>query len=201
MKDARIKKKISKKKLGEITKIKEQFIDAIENENWNALPEKPVVSGFIGSISNALKVNPNRTSALFRRDYPQKPLKINPNPEISDRFVWNPKATFLLSAILVIFVLVGYVLYQYINFVKSPMLSVEKPMLKQEVTKSPLEVTGKTDPNASVFINNQPVEVKEDGMFVTFLDIGKETKEVEIKARSRSGKETVVKREIVVDFD
>jgi hypothetical protein len=64
-----------------------------------------------------------------------------------------------------------------------------------------LEVTGKTDPNASVFINNQPVEVKEDGMFVTFLDIGKETKEVEIKARSRSGKETVVKREIVVDFD
>jgi cytoskeletal protein RodZ len=46
LKDARLTQKISLSDLEKITKIKKEFLVKLENEDWNNLPEFPVVSGF-----------------------------------------------------------------------------------------------------------------------------------------------------------
>jgi cytoskeletal protein RodZ len=45
IKEARVKKKLSREKLEKLTKIKSSFLESIEKEDWNNLPEYPVVVG------------------------------------------------------------------------------------------------------------------------------------------------------------
>jgi cytoskeletal protein RodZ len=50
LKEARVKRKLSRGQLAEKTKIKKEFIVAIEKESWEDLPELPVVCGFLKKI-------------------------------------------------------------------------------------------------------------------------------------------------------
>src|SRR3989344_7090733 len=101
IKETRVKKNISFSKLAAITKIKKEFIQAIEKENWQLLPEYPVVTGFVKNIAQALGLNRKGIVALLRRDYPPKELTINPKPDVAREFVWSPKLTFFAGIALV----------------------------------------------------------------------------------------------------
>ena len=194
--DARIKKKYSRARLEKETKIKGEFIEAIENEKWNKLPDFPVVAGFINSISQTLGVNKKTARALLRRDYPPRTLPVNPKPDVVDKFSWNPRKTFVTGAILVSIAILGYLGFQYSQFVRPPDLNLEKPLEGEQIDGFGVEVVGKTDPDTSVTVNNQPIFVEEDGSFSIEIEVSSNTTEILVIATSRSGKETVVRRNI-----
>ena len=200
LKEARIRKKYSQESVAKETKIKKEFISAIERENWESLPEFPTVLGFVKKISKFLKVDERQAVAILRRDYPPKVLPVNPKPDISKRFVWSPKLTFLVGSLVVVGAVLTYLGFQYSKFVSPPKLTVLSPQDGAVVTVRELEVEGRTDPDASVKINNQPVLVEEDGDFKAKVEIFNKTEEIEIRAISRSGKETVIHRKIVVEL-
>ena len=52
LKQGRLKKKISLVKLEEKTKIKKEFISAIEREEWANLPDYPTVLGFVKTLAD-----------------------------------------------------------------------------------------------------------------------------------------------------
>ncbi|MCH7640622.1 helix-turn-helix domain-containing protein [Patescibacteria group bacterium] len=200
IKEARIRKKFSVAKLAKETKIKRGFIEGIEKGDWESLPEFPVVSGFVGSIAGALKIDKRELTARLRRDYPPKKLRINPKPDVSDKFVWGPRLTFITGVGVVLLLVFSYLFFQYTKFISPPPLKVEKPQEGEVVRKPTLEVLGTTGPEAVIRVNNQPVLVEEDGSFAAEIEIFEGTKEIEIKAVSRSGKETVVRRKIVPEL-
>ena len=200
LKEKRVKKRHSQARLEKITKIRKSYIDAIEKENWNRLPERPVVAGFVKNIAQALNVDQRQTSALFRRDYPPRSLRVNPKPDVLTKFVWSPRLTFLVGVLLVVFGIFAYLIAQYISFIRPPSLEVITPTENEIVNMRVIEVAGFTDADASVVINNQPVIVKEDGKFVAEIEIFEGTEVVVIKAKSRSGKETLVRRKIIPDL-
>ena len=72
LKEARVKKNISLIKLENLTKIKRDFILKLEKNDWDNLPEFPVVSGFVKNLASFLKINRTRALALLRRDYPPR---------------------------------------------------------------------------------------------------------------------------------
>lgn len=86
LKDARNKKRYSLVKVENATRIKKNFIEAIEKEDWRSLPDFPVVVGFVKSIAQFLDLNVRSTVALLRRDYPPKSLSINPKPDVGQDF-------------------------------------------------------------------------------------------------------------------
>lgn len=55
--NVRKKKGITVADLSQKTKIKPEFIKAIEAESWSKLPEFPVVCGFVKNISSYLDMN------------------------------------------------------------------------------------------------------------------------------------------------
>lgn len=196
LKDVRVKEKYSKTRVAKITKIKASFIEAIEKENWEALPDFPVVLGFVKSIAGILKIDEHRAVALLRRDYPPRVLPINPKPDVSSKFIWSPKLTFLTGLGLILIVIFGYLTIQYFHFISPPKLTVESPGEGQVINQRNVSVSGKVDPEATLKINNQPVLVEEDGAFKAEIEIFEGTEEIVAKAVSRSGKETVVRRKI-----
>lgn len=196
LKEARSRKKYSIEKLEKETKIKGEFIRAVENEEWEKLPDFPVVQGFVKSIAQAVKMDEKGAAALLRRDYPPKELQVNPEPDVSDKFTWSPKMTFFVGVALVVIALLSYLGYEYYQFISPPSLLVSSPQEGQVVEERTLEVKGEVEPDATLRVNNQPVLVKEDGNFFTTLEISSKTNEIIVRAISRSGKETVIRRKI-----
>lgn len=203
LKEARIKKRYSLSKLQELTKIKKDFIDSIEKEKWSDLPEYPVVVGFVKSLAGCLDVGERQLIAFLRRDYPPKklPTSINPKPDISNRFVWTPKLTFLIGITLVVLMVLGYLSFQYLRFITPPSLEVMQPKNEEVVKSRKVKVLGKTDADAVVRVNNQPVLIDKEGKFEGQIEIFEGTTSLVIKSVSRSGKETVIERKIIPELD
>lgn len=197
IKDARAKKRYSKAKVAKATKIKEDFIEAIEKESWSKLPDFPVVLGFVKSIARTVGAEEKQAIALLRRDYPpNKELRVNPKPDVSDKFRWSPRLTFIAGVAVVLIFTLGYLGFEYYRFVSPPVLSVEVPKENQEIDKSPVTVSGETSSDATIKVNNQPVIVDDSGHFTTEIEINQETTDIVVVAVSRSGKETTVHRNI-----
>ncbi|SRR5258708_931305 len=203
LKEARLGKGYTRADLSEETKIKSTFIEAIEKGEWNDLPDFEIVSGFVKSMSHFLDIDERQTVSTLRRDYPpqliQSPkFKVQENKNINRRFVWGPRLTFLVGVCAVILIVLGYLGFQYRKFNSPPYLRVDIPTDGQVVTNSSFTVIGKTDPDATVTIDNQSALLNDQGEFSTQIDVSKNTNEIDVVARSRSGKTTVIKRRIRV---
>jgi transcriptional regulator with XRE-family HTH domain len=201
LKRERKRYKYSLAELSRNTKIRRTYIEYIEKESWEKLPEFPVVQGFVKSISTHLGIDKKQAVALLRRDYPPKKLSINPKPDVSDKVKWNPKLAFTVGVFGVVFLVFGYLVYQYFNFTAPPNLVLERPREGEKVLVSQLVVEGVTDPDATVKVNNQPILVDEDGSFFGEIEVFEGTKEVVAISRSRAGKEEVVERTINVELE
>lgn len=200
LKEARVQKKISLSKLEKETKIKKVFLEAVEKESWSALPDYPVVLGFVRSMATELGLDPEKVVAVLRRDYPPKDLPVNPKPDVSKKFVWSPKLTFLVGVVLVAVALFGYLVFEYVSFSRPPKLEVFSPQENQVITENKIFVEGKTDSDATITINNQPSLVDDEGNFLTEIEVSEQTSEILIKAESRSGKVMELKRKIKVEI-
>jgi cytoskeletal protein RodZ len=200
LKEARLRKKFSLLKLENLTKIKREFIVLIEKNDWDKLPDFPIVSGFVKNLAVTLDVNLQNTNAVLRRDYPPKKLYINPKPDIGSKFTWSPKLTFLIGIGVLILMVLGYLGFEYLKFKSPPNLEIMAPTENQIVLSSKVQVKGKTATDVKITINNQPVIVDQDGNFAGEIEITKETKDLKFVATSRSGKVTQISRNIKVDF-
>jgi cytoskeletal protein RodZ len=117
LKSARVEKSISFEELEERTHIRVTFLQALEENRWDALPEYPVVQGFVKSVATALLLNREQSVALLRRDYPPKKLMINPKPDIANKSSFmGQRLVFVGIAFLVFLVVGGYLFYQYKTF-------------------------------------------------------------------------------------
>jgi hypothetical protein len=96
------------------------------------------------------------------------------------------------------FVNLGYLFFQYSKFISPPSLSVSSPKDQEVIDKDFVLVEGRSDSDAKVIANNQPLITDQDGKFSVEIEVTTETKEVVVKAISRSGKETVISRKIEV---
>ena len=198
LRDARTEKRYSTVRLENLTRIKKDFIEAIEREDWNSLPPFPTVLGFVKSLASSLSLPERNVVAVLKRDYPPKKLNINPKPDIGNKFVWSPKLTFLVGVGVIVLIIFGYLLFQYVRFISPPHLTVISPRPGQGITQNTILVTGTTDTDVKITVNNQPVSVNEDGSFSVNLDVAKNTTEIDVAATSRSGKVTTISRKITV---
>jgi len=197
LKEARVKKHYSFAFLERKTKIKKGFIQAIEKEDWQSLPEFPVVFGFVKSLASHLKLDIKLVGALLKRDYSLKALPINPKPDVDSKFYWTPKYTFLVGVSMVIIAVGGYLGFQYFKFLSPPKLEVLEPKDNSVVTSREVLVYGKTDPDSVVKINNQQVLINDKGEFSVNIEIFEGSETLEIVSKARSGKETTVSRRII----
>ena len=200
LKSARLKKRYSLKRVEKETKIRKEFIEAIEIGNWTALPELPVVAGFVKNLASFLNVDVKTAYATLKRDYPPRGLLINPKPDVGWKFTWTPKYTFLVGILIIILALFGYLGFQFIRFNSPPVLEVARPPDNFIATSNKVDVSGKTDSDATIRINNQLVLVGSDGTFDGWVEIFEGTKEIVITATNRSKKETTVVRKIIPEL-
>ena len=104
----------------------------------------------------------------------------------------------LITAGLVLLLLLSYILFQYRYALINPPLQIDSPKENSIISSQSVVITGKTDPNATLFVNNVSVSLDQNGNFKKNVDLfpGKST--VVIKAVNRFGKQTEIERHIEV---
>lgn len=198
IKSTREAQNMSIRDLSRETKIKVEFLEALEKESWSKLPELPVTIGFVKNVADALSISREQAVAFLRRDYPPKVLSMLPRERVKSAFKWGPKYSFLVVAGVLLLILGSYLVYQFTSFSSPPRLTVISPTNEEVVSSKNVTVRGVTEDTSTVRVNSQPVVVESDGTFTTEVEVVPQTKEVTITATSRSGKETTVKRTIQV---
>jgi hypothetical protein len=96
--------------------------------------------------------------------------------------------SFLLGLFIVIFF--GYLFYQYRTYTGNPKLTVYYPENNKMVTEDLLDVTGKTELDSQVFINNQQVILNSNGDFAETIKLKEGINTLSISAVNKLGKKT-----------
>ncbi len=175
-----------------VTKIRKEYLIAIEDGRYNALPSESYALGFIKNYASYLGIDKNKASALFRREYEGSKGKVIPSFAAKGK---NIRKVVLLTPrniiiSLVIFVVLGYIAFQYNSFFFGPRLEVISPKENVVVKNNILDVEGKTDPYATVLINSEESYVALDGTFKKTIYLFEGERQIIIDAKNRYGKNT-----------
>jgi cytoskeletal protein RodZ len=183
------------------TKISEKNLIALEIDDYSSLPAATFVKGFIQIYAKALYLNPEKLLAIFRRDSEKKkqgkvfPQELAP---LSKRTFWTPKLAVALASGLFLAVFLTYLGLHLKSYFSPPALLVERPAENEQIEKKTAEVKGKTDEGASVYVNDELIDIDEKGAFSYQLKLFPGTNTITIKAIDRQNKETEIIRQIQV---
>lgn len=198
--ETRIHKSLTLEEIAQSTKIRPEFLTAIEKGEYNKLPSPAYAQGFVRNYASFLGLSQKEILALFRREFDEKKaFKVLPDGMTQNDFPLTRvriQQSFFVIALAGI-VLLGYLGFQYRSMFFPPMLVVNSPKQNAQ-TKDEVTVSGKTDPNATVLINNEPVLPNTNGEFTKNLTLFPGKTSITLKAKNRFGKETVLERIIDV---
>lgn len=199
--EARLNQSLSIDQVSKATKIRPNFLTAIEKGEYDKLPSFTYAQGFVCNYADFLNVPRDEALALFRREVDEKKhVKVLPDTLSVPKNSFIPRVYFhqaLVAFILGLTILFGYLGYQLRTMFIPPPLAIESP-LDNAQTQSSIIVTGTSDPNATIYVNNESVSISPDGKFTKTLTLfpGKNT--ITVKSKNRFGKETILERQIVV---
>lgn len=193
LKEERERKNLSIQDVINATKIKRSFLVAIENADFKALPSESYALGFVKNYAQFLGIPEDKAAALFRREYEAKVIEIMPKFRKGDNiqrrklFLRSPKGYLILT---VGFLVLSYIVYQFSFLFLGPKLQIASPKPGEVVSTSIVSVSGKTDPYATVMVNNQEVYVDLTGSFKKNLYVYTGETKISITAKNRYGKTT-----------
>jgi len=196
---ARKRKKLSLEEVEETTKVKKSYLENIERNNFNDLPSDVYTNGFIWRFAEAVGLNPKEIVDLFKQE---RGLENGTQAEIASglppkavsypKVMVTPKLLATITAILLFLGFSVYIFTQVSNFAKAPGLEIIKPKpLEFTSQSSGLNIEGKTDPGASVFINDQPIGVDLAGDFSEEVRLADGINEIKVSSKNKAGKKTI----------
>jgi len=181
LKNNRLDKELDYLEISKKLKVPAKYIMAIEEEDIKNFPSEPYCSLIVKDYANFLGLNGEEILSLFRRDFDRK---VDTSTQINLHRGITPQTTFLISVLLTSLVFVVYLIFEYIKFNRPPQLSLDWP---NSVTEY-VEVKGKTDPEATVRINQDLVIVQPDGTFFKKITLSNSETKIIVESKSQSGK-------------
>jgi len=202
LKDERQSRGLTLSEISNATKIKVEFLSAIEKGEYEKLPSASYAHGFVRNYAKFLDFAEEKILALFRREFDGKKVyKVLPEGLVGQKEM--PLKRFkirqVVYLIVILFVLLlGYIIFQYRYAIINPPLNIQSPKESEVLLFSTISIVGRTDPNSTVFVNDESVSVNSDGTFKKEITgfPGKTT--ITIKAVNRFGKQSIVERHVVI---
>jgi cytoskeletal protein RodZ len=190
LKESREEKKLTLADVEATTHIKRRFLVAIEEGRFRDLPSESYAMGFVKSYAQYLDIPTTRAVALFKREYAGDKQEVI--PEFRKKQHTYKKTKIFDSRFMLIgfaaALIIGYIALQYKSFILGPELVVTSPQNGSEIRSSIVEIRGKTDPYATVLIDNDDTYVSIDGTFKKSIYVFSGEKKISVVAKNRFGK-------------
>lgn len=195
LRETRLKKGLTIKEIAKRIKVKSEYLEALENNDFNTLPSATFTKGFLRNYAQDLKLKPETVIAMFRRDFVENETgRIIPKglvEPINKRSRTIPINAILIGVAFASFL--AFLSFQLINYFSLPKLEVIQPINGETYAKK-ITVKGKTEQDAVVTINNQKVIVAPEGEFTLDLIFPSGTHSIIVQSTNRQEKTRLIQR-------
>jgi cytoskeletal protein RodZ len=191
---ARLEKGLTLKDVAKATKIKVEYLEHIEEGEYDKLPSVSYAYGFVRNYASFLGIAEKEIMPLFKREFDEeKAYRVLPRGfEKREEFPvakFRVKQTF--AVLIIAFVLfMGYILFQYRYAFIDPPLTIVSPKNTFTISSSQVTIVGKTDPSATVYVGMALVSVDQDGTFKKTISVFPGETIVQIKVVNKFSRET-----------
>lgn len=205
LRNAREKARFTLEDLAESTHIKLEYLNALEENNFEALPAATFIKAYIRNYARIFDLDEKPLFAILRRDYEESAKgQLIPReflyPQLKRNTTWSPINLVLFAVTVIFTIFFSYALWQWWQLNRPPTLILFSPE-EDAVVQSPVILQGKTKADVLLTVNATPVALKEDGSFETELYLSQEgTNTITLKASDKNAKSTVLQRNVQVKF-
>ena len=194
LKNTRLDKEYELVDISKKLKIPIKYLAAIENEEVKNFPQEPYCSLIIKDYADYLGLNGQEILSFFRRDFEQK-KRSKSIKKLG--FSFTPQFTF---SILIVAIIIGFVFYlrsEYIKFNRPPKLKINWP---ENIIGEGFDLTGVTDPDSTIRINDDLIIVGANGNFQKKIQTGSDGEiKITVESKSPSGKTTVEEKTLKIN--
>lgn len=202
LKKAREDANLTLKEVGGLSRIPEKHLQSLEQGEHAKLPAFVYTQGFLKKYAEILGLRADD----FLKEYSEEISSIKSQnqvaslPELkSPRLVVTPKLLSLAAIGLVVFAVSGYIGYQLYFLLSAPSLVLLYPAQDLTISRSSIEISGRTDVSARLTFNGQQVYIDRDGNFKQEVNLSPGVNKLKIEAVNRFGKKSEITRQVVVE--
>lgn len=181
LESTRLDRELDFEEISKRTRIPLRYLIAFENEDISQFPTEPYCSLMVKDYADFLGLNGEDLLALFRRDHDRRPQNSGPN---RSWFALTPQLTLKIFIILLVILFSLYLLFEYLKFNRPPQLKINWP---SELTGRYIDISGTTDPEATIKINDSLVIVDNQGNFKKTVEVATSEAKILIEAKSPAG--------------
>lgn len=200
LRETRLRKGLTLSDVSQNTKIKPVFLEAIENGEYDKLPSASYAQGFVRNYASFLGLPERESLALFRREFDEeKVFRVLPQGLPQSAFsIRRFKSSSLLLIILLFTSLFGFIIFQYRDAFINPSIEITSPKENSVISSSDVTVSGKTDPENLVYIENFTVSLDNEGRFTKIISLFEGEVDLTIRVVNKFNRETKVVRHLEI---
>ncbi|MBW7953342.1 helix-turn-helix domain-containing protein [Candidatus Dojkabacteria bacterium] len=204
LKDRRKERGLKISQISEITKIRGEYLSALEEGSYDIFPSEVYLKGFLKNYAKFLGINTDRAIAIYRRerDYKKQEPIITSTEKIQDKtlnLTITPAKVITLSIVVAVILAVGYV-GSYIGRVfNEPDLRIVAPISIQagsedsvRTTEDSIKIEGLVEVGSLLTINGQRFQTNNFERFTETLDLQSGLNQFTIIAESQFGRKSEV---------
>lgn len=189
---------LSRKDIEQQTRIREKFIEALEENQWSEFSSKIYITGLIKNYAKFLELDPEKMIAYFRRDYERREeVKFKRRVE-SKYFKSETKKIILAGITMLVLVFAVYFGFQVYNYISPPEIRILAPSETEFRSIQKVAIRGVTEPDATVTIFGERVYQNEKGEFDYDLPLSQGTNNVTIEVVGANGRTTTIEKTFIL---
>lgn len=178
------------------SKVRAKFLVGLEKGDWTDLPSPVYVRGFALAYAKALNLDQGETLRAFdaelalKKTHDTNDFSYKVKMKSDSKVIITPKLIGYSFLSLFILAMFGYIFYQVLSFAGSPNLQVSTPTDNMVLETESTEISGITDSDNALTVNNEPIPVTNDGHFYVPLKLHRGVNVVKVTALNKVKKET-----------
>lgn len=195
-------KNLTIEEVAKSTKIRADFLKAIEIGDFNKLPSSTYAYGFVRNYAKFLGLPVEKSLAIYRREFDEKKsIEVLPRGFVNTK-EFKPKrfriGRSLIMLSFIVLVISGFLFYQYRSAFFNPKIDIDYPKENEVVNSLTFEVKGKTDPNGTLTIDSRQVAIEGNGNFKKQVTVFPGSTKITLRVQNQFGRTTTIVRNITV---
>ena len=186
------------------TRIQRKYLEALEADRHQHLPDPIYTRHLLGLFVEALHGNVDYYLSPYMEECGSCPsvhtaMRL-PMQRIRTRLLREWRSMALRAGIAAAAILVvGYMGTQLYRMAEPPALLVDAPFEDMQTTGTSVEVAGQTEQEVQISVNGKTVPTDLTGRFSTRLTLSRGLNIIEIEAKKKYGRPTVVRRSVFLE--
>jgi hypothetical protein len=194
----REKKGITLEQAASDTRIREKFLKALEDSDYQTLPGTVYTKGFLRNYTEYLELDTEELVVQFHqeRDQPDAPRSFKPmNPIMRRSLIFTPAVLVPVVVLAGIVLFVSYLYYQFVSFAVPPRIEVTDPPSDAIAQSADFVVKGRTVPDGRVTVQVFPgpltvadIRPNADGTFSVAVQLNPGSNHIVVEVLDVTGK-------------